>query len=503
MKIRGYSSLLTCHIRFCPQAEFYAKTYKIIVISGFNQFRDYNSTPRDEWPEAKASRQIKKLNPDIKILLYEATDFGLSGWGPMVLQAHPEWWLKDDNGKVSWRLQTRRKTDLLAVPSTHQLNQATGKIIVPCQFLFVQFTEPQSQLHTLGHDASPERCPKNKKVCTKFLMKNVHILEFGRNLYIALWLHSYEQPFWFPKAHGASKMERMNKNERRKAHHQQFWKVNKKLWTSWLVSTLVASRRTVYSILTKSLRLVWWMSMKHGQWRQKGELTFPNCSSFRVHFNSEAVDHSATHWHLLSSMYIIMWAVRITSLNPKFNGSHFGSPPQTFRPRHLVWPHMGWTPQRYNVTRLPEDRSSRTDVKIPATRNNCQAILRTTLLWVREPCLARCHSSLCCPKSRAPTGKHGKDHPTRRVDHPKERTPRRTTMALLKRKRKVEGRGRGRERKRKGKKEEGKGGKGNWKWSFGRNGKNRKRPSRESNPGPQQTRLMLYHWATETSDITS
>ena len=32
--------------------------------------------------------------------------------------------------------------------------------------------------------------------------------------------------------------------------------------------------------------------------------------------------------------------------------------------------------------------------------------------------------------------------------------------------------------------------KGNWKWSFGRNGKNRKRPSRESNPWPQQTRLI-------------
>ena len=36
-----------------------------------------------------------------------------------------------------------------------------------------------------------------------------------------------------------------------------------------------------------------------------------------------------------------------------------------------------------------------------------------------------------------------------------------------------------------------------------RDGKNRKRPSRETNPGPQQTRLMLYHCATETSDITS
>ena len=55
---------------------------------------------------------------------------------------------------------------------------------------------------------------------------------------------------------------------------------------------------------------------------------------------------------------------------------------------------------------------------------------------------------------------------------------------------KVEGRrkgkGRGRERKRRERRK----GKGNWKWSFGRNGKNRKRPSRESNPGPQQTRLM-------------
>ena len=28
-------------------------------------------------------------------------------------------------------------------------------------------------------------------------------------------------------------------------------------------------------------------------------------------------------------------------------------------------------------------------------------------------------------------------------------------------------------------------------------------PSRESNPGPQQTQLMLYYWATETSNITS
>ena len=45
-------------------------------------------------------------------------------------------------------------------------------------------------------------------------------------------------------------------------------------------------------------------------------------------------------------------------------------------------------------------------------------------------------------------------------------------------------------------------GKGNWKWSFGRNGENHNCPSWESNPGPQQTRLRHYYWATETSDTT-
>ena len=61
---------------------------------------------------------------------------------------------------------------------------------------------------------------------------------------------------------------------------------------------------------------------------------------------------------------------------------------------------------------------------------------------------------------------------------------------------KVEGRGKWKGRR-------GERRKGNCKWSFVRNEKNSKRPSRESNPGPQQTRLMLYHWATETSHITS
>ena len=53
-----------------------------------------------DWPHVKVSRQVKKLNPAIKVLLYESTEFGPHGWGNAALQAHPEWWLKDDNGKV-------------------------------------------------------------------------------------------------------------------------------------------------------------------------------------------------------------------------------------------------------------------------------------------------------------------------------------------------------------------------------------------------------------------
>ena len=62
---------------------------------------------------------------------------------------------------------------------------------------------------------------------------------------------------------------------------------------------------------------------------------------------------------------------------------------------------------------------------------------------------------------------------------------------ILKRKRKVEGRGR--ERKRKGKEEEGKGEREIGSEALAETEKIAKRPSRESNPGPQQTRLMINH----------
>ena len=45
--------------------------------------------------------------------------------------------------------------------------------------------------------------------------------------------------------------------------------------------------------------------------------------------------------------------------------------------------------------------------------------------------------------------------------------------------------------------------KGKLEVKFGQKRKNCKRPGRETNRGPQQMWLMLYHWGTETSDITS
>ena len=61
-----------------------------------------------------------------------------------------------------------------------------------------------------------------------------------------------------------------------------------------------------------------------------------------------------------------------------------------------------------------------------------------------------------------------------------------TRSEILKRKRKVEGRGRGRERKRKGEKEEGKGESEIGSEALAETGKNRKRPSRESNLDPSK-----------------
>ena len=65
-----------------------------------NHFKDYNTTTPDQWPLAVVSRELKVMNPELKILLYESTEFGPHHWGNSYLESHPEFWLKDDNGKV-------------------------------------------------------------------------------------------------------------------------------------------------------------------------------------------------------------------------------------------------------------------------------------------------------------------------------------------------------------------------------------------------------------------
>jgi hypothetical protein len=44
------------------------------------------------------AKQMKALNPRLKLLLYEASGFGAQGFGQYEMKEHPEWCLTDDNG---------------------------------------------------------------------------------------------------------------------------------------------------------------------------------------------------------------------------------------------------------------------------------------------------------------------------------------------------------------------------------------------------------------------
>ena len=44
------------------------------------------------------AKQLKQINPSVKVLLYEASGFGALGFGQAEFAAHPEWCLTDDNG---------------------------------------------------------------------------------------------------------------------------------------------------------------------------------------------------------------------------------------------------------------------------------------------------------------------------------------------------------------------------------------------------------------------
>ena len=62
-----------------------------------------------EFPLVELARRLKAVNPRFKVMLYQAADRGdLTPFGSRMIQAHPEWWLRDDHGNVvymneAWR----------------------------------------------------------------------------------------------------------------------------------------------------------------------------------------------------------------------------------------------------------------------------------------------------------------------------------------------------------------------------------------------------------------
>lgn len=96
---------------------FYAKTYPLIVIGGSDP--GANASDPNTYDGLTAAKALRKLNPNLKILLYEATGWGALVLGIAQLKEHPEWWLKDDDGKpylqrgtlpqMDWRVSAARK----------------------------------------------------------------------------------------------------------------------------------------------------------------------------------------------------------------------------------------------------------------------------------------------------------------------------------------------------------------------------------------------------------
>ena len=80
-----------------------AGRYAQVLLSNFDEAArsSYNGT--GEYPLVTLARALKKENPKIKTLLYQAADRGsLVAAGTAEIMAHPEWWLHDDLGNVVW-----------------------------------------------------------------------------------------------------------------------------------------------------------------------------------------------------------------------------------------------------------------------------------------------------------------------------------------------------------------------------------------------------------------
>lgn len=74
------------------QIAWFAQNYGIVVVGSGPPG---NLTRPGQFDVAAA---LKRANPAVKVLLYEASGFGALGFGQAEMQAHPEWCLTDDNG---------------------------------------------------------------------------------------------------------------------------------------------------------------------------------------------------------------------------------------------------------------------------------------------------------------------------------------------------------------------------------------------------------------------
>ena len=81
---------------------------------GSNFYNDTTCTPEclsagpyactcGEHPLKTMARELKKINPAMKVQLYQAVDRGdLTPFGSRQIQAHPEWWQHDDYGNIMY-----------------------------------------------------------------------------------------------------------------------------------------------------------------------------------------------------------------------------------------------------------------------------------------------------------------------------------------------------------------------------------------------------------------
>ncbi len=78
-----------------------ANAYAHVQLGDFEGSQQYNGT--GAYAPVRVAAALKAVNPRIKTQLYAASDRGdLSPLGTAEINAHPDWWLRDDYGNVVW-----------------------------------------------------------------------------------------------------------------------------------------------------------------------------------------------------------------------------------------------------------------------------------------------------------------------------------------------------------------------------------------------------------------